>query len=146
MLACTFTLNKNNMKRTKKQTNKTEVLFICTYFLYVLFVCRDLLHFSHSSLPSTTALTHIKSRALLSIETDSSLSRYDPSYPHDNSALPPTSHALVSVSAEVSSKLEERLKRWKLHIGKGLEQPSQQHVCSCPQNETRKLNMTNIRL
>ena len=125
--------------------NKYTALFVSCIARYLCTLkCRDFLYFSpHSSLSPTTALTHVKSRALLSIETDGSMSRYDP--PHSQDL--PDSHALVPMSAEVSSRLEERLRRWRAQIGEGLEQklPAQQHVCSCP-NQTRKANATNIRL
>jgi len=122
--------------------------------------CRGILHDTHSSLSPITALAHVKSRALLSIESDSSLSKYDSNPPGldkpskagggaGNNALMPVG---VESTAMTTLELEERIRKWKVHMGGqgARDLPTQQiparNVCSCPERNEARNNLTSIKL
>lgn len=109
---------------------------------------------SRSILSPNTALAHVKTRALLSIEPEASLNTYQGAKSGVDSrdrARPIVSNALVTVgSAEVTSELEESVKKWRKwrklmeRVAHNVPTP---HVCSCPGgNETRSVNLTNVKL
>ena len=129
------------------------------YYPYVPPYRGALLHDSGSSLSSITALTTVKSRSLLSIETEGPLSKYEasPGVSEANEMThPASSKALVPVKAESTTamtfELEERIKKWKMRVrGKGEELPAQQipsvqSGCSCPIGNNSRNNLTTIRL
>lgn len=121
-------------------------------------VCRGtLLHDSGSSLSSITALTTVKSRSLLSVETEGPVSKYEASPGVSETVHPTSSKALVAVKSAESTtamtfELEERIRKWKMRArGKGEEQPAQQipgvqSGCSCPIGNNSRNNLTTIRL
>lgn len=101
---------------------------------------------------SITALTHVKSRALLSIDTENSMTKYqqnpdiDTIDPHvDSNALVPMNEPkLVNLTFE----LEERIRKWKMRSER--EMPTQQIpapvICSCPMGNKTRNNLTNVKL
>lgn len=116
----------------------------------LLHLLRGLLPISNSSRSPTTALTRIKSRALLSIESVSSPSDYE----EDSKKRLTDSHALVPLSAKstaMTSELEERIRKWKMHARRSGELPAQQIPssqmgCSCPIGNNTRNNLTSIKL
>jgi hypothetical protein len=124
------------------------------------FFCSGLLPNSNSSLSSITALTPVKSRALLSIDTDSPapLAKYEghPGIGRGGvETLPASSKALVPLNAESTTamtfELEERIKKWKMQARKKMEMPAQQIPsdqggCSCPVGDNTRNNLTTIKL
>lgn len=131
------------------------MMMVLCFSLSALYWNRGFLQDSHISLSPTTALTHVKSRALLSIEGESALSEYNSKPSFQGSAkrdLQASSRALVPVGSEstdLTSELEERIKRWKMRVGENRELPTQQipiqSLCSCPVGN-KTTNSTNIEM
>lgn len=126
------------------------MMVVLCFSLSAVYWNRGLLPISNSSRSPTTALTRIKSRALLSIESVSSPSDYE----EDSKKRLTDSHALVPLSAKstaMTSELEERIRKWKMHARRSGELPAQQIPssqmgCSCPIGNNTRNNLTSIKL